>query len=358
LPSLDPSQNGDGLPILTIDRGKTVTNMVLSSPESKPWWSGNARLTELSGRLLGAHVAHAGLILLWAGGMTLFEISHYDRSLPFSEQGLILLPHLATLGWGVGANGAIVDIYPYFAIGMLHAVSSAVLGAGGIYHSLRGDAVLTGWFNYDWEDRDKMTTILGIHLILLGIGAGLLVVKATFWGGIYDPLSGGVRSIVPNLNPIKIFGYLFGAWGGEGMAAVDNLEDTIGGHVWIAIMCIGGGIWHIATTPKAWAEKALIWSGEAYLSYSLAALAYMGLIAAYFVTVNDTVYPAAFYGAKGLAGLGTTAPSVRTWLATTHVALAILCLLGHIWHAVQARLAIKEKQERLAARLDYLAGKD
>ena len=28
------------------------------------WWSGNARLINLSGRLLGAHVAHAGLMVL------------------------------------------------------------------------------------------------------------------------------------------------------------------------------------------------------------------------------------------------------------------------------------------------------
>ena len=38
------------------------------------WWSGNARLINVSGKLLGAHVAHAGLMVFWAGAMVLFEV--------------------------------------------------------------------------------------------------------------------------------------------------------------------------------------------------------------------------------------------------------------------------------------------
>ncbi|MEH2198678.1 chlorophyll a/b binding light-harvesting protein [Nostoc sp.] len=331
-----------------------MTTATITTQESG-WWAGNARFINLSGKLLGAHVAHAGLIVLWAGAMTLFEITKYDLSRPMYEQGLILLPHLATLGFGVGDRGQIIDTYPYVVIGVLHLISSAVLGAGGIYHAVLGPAVLDdnpsfpGLFGYDWEDEDKMTTIIGIHLLLLGFGAWLLVAKALFWGGLYDPAVASVRVITePTLNPSRIFGYLFGAFGKQGMAAVNNLEDVIGGHIWVGILCIVGGFWHILTKLSAWAKKVLFWSGEAYLSYSLGALAYMGLLAAYFVTVNDTVYPTVFYGPLGLSTTASGVITVRTWLATSHFALAVVFLAGHIWHALRVRV--------IAAGLDFQQG--
>jgi photosystem II CP43 chlorophyll apoprotein len=318
--------------------------------ETVPWWAGNARLTNLSGKLLGAHVAHAGLIVLWAGAMTLFELAHFNPQQPMYEQELILLPHLAAQGWGVGAGGAIADTYPYFVIGALHLISSAFLGFGGIFHSLRGPDRLESkfrFFGYDWADTNKMTTILGIHLVLLGVGALLLVAKAMFFGGLYDPAVEDVRVITnPTLNPALIFGYLFGAVGKFWIAGVNNLDDVVGGHIWVGFLLISGGIFHILTKPFEWTHPLFVWSGEAYLSYSLGALALMGFIATLFVSVNTTVYPEVFYGPTLVirqniipyfASPDPDFLSSRSWLANTHFWLSFFFLQGHIWHALRAR---------------------
>ena len=182
------------------------------------------------------------------------------------------------------------------------------MGFGGIYHALPGPETLEEsfpFFGYVWKDRKIMTTIFGIHLILLGIGAFLLVFKALYFGGVYDtwaPGGGDVRKITNlTLSPSVIFGYLLKSpFGGEGwIVSVDDLEDIIGGHVWLGSICILGGIWHILTKPFAWARRALVWSGEAYLSYSLGALSVFGFIACCFVWFNNTAYPSEFYGPTG-----------------------------------------------------------
>lgn len=311
------------------DFGKDETNF--------KWWVGNARLTDLSGRLLGAHVAHAGLIMFWAGATTISEVTRFVPNVPMFEQNLTLLPHLATLGWGVGSGGTVIDTYPYFAIGILHLVASAVLGAGGLFHVFRGPAILHNGggiaplFHYEWNDAKKLGFILGSHLVVLGIGAFLLVLKAMYFGGIYDSAIDNVRLIVnPNLNPAIIFGYLFGfangGWTILGMAAVNNLEDVIGGHIWIGAMLIAGGVWHLRVEPFPWAKQLLIINADALLSYSLGGLAFMAFVSCVFVGYNTIVYPVEFYG------------SDRLRLTNVQFLLGVVALGGHIWHASRARL--------------------
>ncbi|NEO27773.1 MAG: chlorophyll a/b binding light-harvesting protein [Kamptonema sp. SIO4C4] len=321
--------------------------------QSLPWWVGNARLTELSGRLLGAHLAHGGLILFWAGAITILEYSRFTPDVPLYEQGLLLLPNLARLGWGIGAEGVVLDPYPYLVVGVLHLAASAVLGAGGLYHVFRGPAVLSegsrqvASFHYDWDDPKKLSRILGAHLLFLGLGALLFVGKAMFWGGLYDPAIADIRLITaPTLNPQIIFGYLVGLnhgqWTALGMASVETLEDVVGGHIWVGGLAIAGGFWHLRTEPFPAIQKRLVWNGDAILSYSLGGIALAAFISAYFVAFNDTVYPPVFYG------------SDRTEFALVQVLLGTVFTGGHIWHAVRSRSILGGESQTQSQRLNQI----
>ncbi len=59
-----------------------TTENTFAAGTNSSWLIGNARLIDLSGQLLGAHVAHAGLIMFWAGTTTVIETVRYVPNVP------------------------------------------------------------------------------------------------------------------------------------------------------------------------------------------------------------------------------------------------------------------------------------
>ncbi len=317
---------------MTLSLDKTFAG---DNPKNE-WLVGNARLVSFSGLLLGAHLAHAALILFWAGSFTLVELSKVQPEIPLGEQGLTLLPHLALLGWGIGDGGLITDTYPYFVVGMLHLASSAVLAAGGLFHVIRGPAKLengrrasTRKFGYTWDDDNQLTLILGHHLIFLGTGALGLYLKATQWGGLYDGQLHTVRLIDPVTNPVRLLGYLAGqtpdGYSNLGLAAANSLEEIVGGHLLVAVLLIGGGIWHILTPMLPVFKKILPVEGETLLSYSLAGVAFMAFLSCAYVGHNTAAYPADLFGSNRMA------------MANKQFLVGAIALVGHIWHAYRVK---------------------
>lgn len=276
------------------------------------WWSGNARFIQLSGKFLGAHIAHGSLILLWAGSMGFFEVSHLLIEKPLYEQGMIVIPHMANLGFGVGPGGELSNIYSYVVISSFHLISAGVLSLGGIYHSIFGiesleDSPSSYGFSFSWSDRSRVSSILGVHLVFLGLGSLFLVVKGLYLGGLYDSWAAGggdvrvIRYSSLTLNFIILGRYLLRApFGGQGsIVSVNNLEDLLGGHVWVGLGCILGGFWYIFTSPIYIFVRGFSWSGEAYLSYSLSAVSLSGFGASIYSWYNNTAYPSEIYGPTG-----------------------------------------------------------
>merc|ERR1712039_645308 len=221
--------------------------------------------------------------------MSIFKVSHYIKEKPIYEQGFILIPHLATLAYGSGPGGEIISTYSIFGPDKLEETK---LGLP---------------FSFSWQDRYKISSILGAHLGALGIGSLLLFVKAVYLGGIYDTLSSGggdvrlLRESCVTLNPYLLGRYLVRApFGNEGwIISINNLEDLVGEHYWLGIYCMIGSIWHISTRPFGFLVREFSWTGEAYLSYSLSSISLMGFIAAVFSWYNNTAYPSEFFGPTG-----------------------------------------------------------
>ena len=118
-------------------------------------------------------------------------MSHSILERPIYEQGCILLPHLASLAFSIGPGGEVTSLYSYFIIGVLHVISSSIIALGGLYHTLSSsDRLEESTYgllsHYNWQDRFRITAILGAHLLVLGVASLVLFIKAVYLSGVYD----------------------------------------------------------------------------------------------------------------------------------------------------------------------------
>ena len=95
-----------------------------------------------------------------------------------------------------GPSADTIDSYSFFIVGVLHLICSGVIGIGGIYHSIPGpirleETIHAYIFGYAWQDRTRITSILGAHLCILGSASLLLFGKGVYFGGVYDTWASG-----------------------------------------------------------------------------------------------------------------------------------------------------------------------
>ena len=314
------------------------------------WWAGNSGVTNRSGKFIAAHAAHTGLIAFWAGAFTLFELARFDPSVPMGHQPLIALPHLATLGIGFDETGTFVGGSAVVAVAVCHLVGSMAYGAGGLMHSLlfssdmqESSVPQARKFKLEWDNPDNQTFILGHHLIFFGVACIWFVEWARIHG-VYDPAIGAIRQVEYDLNLSHIWDHQFD------FLTIDSLEDVMGGHAFLAFLEITGGAFHIATKQVGDYTKfkgAGLLSAEAILSWSLAGIGWMAVVAAFWSATNTTVYPVEWFGEPLALKFGISpywvdtvdlgsAHTSRAWLANVHYYFGFFFIQGHIWHALRA----------------------
>ena len=320
------------------------------------WWAGNSRLTNSSGKFIAAHAAHTGLICFAAGASTLWELGRFDPSIPMGHQSSIFLAHLASIGIGFDETGAVWTGANVASVAIVHLIGSLVYAGGALMHSLLFSADMQDSnlgqarkFKLEWNNPDNQTFILGHHLIFFGV-ANIWFVEWARWHGIYDPSLGAVRTIFPGYGD---FGMI---WSHQfDFISIDSLEDVMSGHAFLAFLQISGGAWHIATRQIGEYTKfkgAGLLSAEAILSWSLAGIGWMAIVAAFWCASNTTVYPEVFYGEPlsfqfGISpywidtvDLPADGPffghTTRAALVNVHYYFGFFFIQGHLWHALRA----------------------
>ena len=325
------------------------------------WWAGNSVVTNRSGRFISSHIGHTGLIAFAAGGSTLWELARYNPEIPMGHQSSLFLAHLASIGIGFDQAGAWTGV-GVAAIAIVHLVLSMVYGGGALLHAVYFDADLEDSevprarkFKLEWENPDNQTFILGHHLFFFGVACIWFVEWARIHG-IYDPAIGAVRQVNYNLDLSMIWNRQFD------FIEIDSLEDVMGGHAFLAFAELTGATIHMVAGSTQWEEKRLgewskfkgaeLLSAEAVLSWSLAGIGWMAIVAAFWAATNTTVYPIEWFG-EPLKLQFSVAPywidtgdlsdstaffghSTRAALVNVHYYFGFFFLQGHFWHALRA----------------------
>lgn len=238
-------------------------------------------------------------------------------------------------------------------VAVLHLIFSAVYAGGAMLHSFRYKEKLGDYpqgsrpnkFEFSWDDPDRLTSILGHHLLFLALG-NVQFVEWAKYHGIYDPAIGAVRQVQYNLDLQMIWNHQID------FLSISSLEDVMGGHAFLAFFMSAGAIWHIFSKPfgefTEFKGKGLL-SAEFVLSTSLAGASYIAFVAAFWASMNTTIYPADLYGdvlklqldfAPYFADTDTSLVgdihSARAWLSNFHYYLGFFYLQGHLWHGLRA----------------------
>ncbi len=98
-------------------------------------------------------------LVKWSCSMTPFTpMSGYQSGLLGPSEAQICLGILSNQQEVVAPCG--LDAYPYFVVGVLHLLSSAFFGFGGLYHAAIGPEILsTRFLAYEWQARNQMTGV-------------------------------------------------------------------------------------------------------------------------------------------------------------------------------------------------------
>jgi len=322
------------------------------------WWAGNAGVTNRAGKFIAAHAAHTGLIAFAAGASTIWEMSRFDPSIAMGHQSSIFLAHLASMGIGFDQAGVWTG-ENVVSIAVVHLIASMVYAGGALAHSLLFDGDLadgpvptTKKFKLEWNNPDNQTFILGHHLLFFGI-ANIWFVEWARIHGIYDPAIDAVRQVEYNLNLNAIWSHQFD------FLSIDSLEDVMGGHAFLAFAQIAGGAHHIATKMGSGLlgeyttfKGSKVLSAEGILSFSLAGIGWMAIVAAFWCAQNTTVYPEAWYGEPLALKFGISpywvdtgdvsdcvsffGHTTRAALTNVHYYFGFFFIQGHLWHAIRA----------------------